>query len=63
MQLCENLRQDSSISHGASHATTKERYQYTISMDINNMLCKKDTVTHSESHATRAQWVVLESTE
>ena len=32
----QNLRWDCSISHGTSHATTKERCQYTTSVDINN---------------------------
>ena len=37
----QNLRRDSSISHGTSHATTKECYQYTTSVDINNTHYKK----------------------
>ena len=37
----QNLRRDSSISRGTSHATTKERYQYTTSIDINNTCYKK----------------------
>ena len=32
----QNLRRDGNISRGTSHATLKERYQYTTSMDINN---------------------------
>ena len=39
-----------------SYATTKDRYQYTASVDINNTHYKR-IVTHSESHATCAQWV------
>ena len=53
----QNLRRDGSISRGTSHATTTERYQYTTSVDINNTRYKKDTVTHSELHATCTQWV------
>ena len=39
-----------------ANQTTTERYQYTTSVDINNTRYKKekekkDTVTHSESHA------------
>ena len=45
----QNLRLNGSILHGSSHATTTERYQYTTSVDITRY--KKDTVTHSESHA------------
>ena len=29
------------MSRGTSHATTKERYQYTISVDIKNTLYKR----------------------
>ena len=29
------------VSCGTSHAATKERYQYTTSMDIKNMHCKR----------------------
>ena len=29
------------VSHGTSHATTKERYQYTTSVDINNTRYKR----------------------
>ena len=32
----QNLGQNGSILRGTSHATTKERYQYTTSVDINN---------------------------
>ena len=32
----QNLCRNGSISRGTSHATPKEHYQYTISMDINN---------------------------
>ena len=36
-----NLRRDGSISRGTSHATTKESYQYTASVDINNTRYKR----------------------
>ena len=44
------------VSRGTSHATTKECYQHTASVDIKNTRYKR-IVTHSESHATWAQWV------
>ena len=47
----QNLRRNGSISRGTSHAAATKRYQYTTSVDINNTRYKKDTVTHSESHA------------
>ena len=39
----QNLRRDgSSAPRGTSHATTtKERYQYTVSVDIKNTRCKR----------------------
>ena len=37
----QNLRPYGSISHGTSHATIKERYQYTTSGDINNTCYKR----------------------
>ena len=37
----QNLRRNGSISRGTSHATTKERYQYTTSVDINNTRYKR----------------------
>ena len=37
----QNLLRNGSISRGTSHATTKERYQYTTSVDINNMRYKR----------------------
>ena len=39
------------ISRGTSHATSTERYQYTVSVDIHNTRYKR-IVTHSESHAS-----------
>ena len=49
----QNLHQDSSISLGTSHATTKEGYRYTTSVDIiiNNMHHKR-LVTYWESQIT-----------
>ena len=46
-----------------SYAATKERYQYTTSVDIKNTRYKKKKkkkkkgYTHSQSHTTCAQWV------
>ena len=37
----QNLHRNGSISDGTSHAAPKERYQYTTSMDINNMRYKR----------------------
>ena len=37
----QNLHWNGSISHGTSHATPKERYQYTTSVDINNTRYKQ----------------------
>ena len=37
----QNLRRNGSISRGTSHATPKERYQYTTSVDINNTRYKR----------------------
>ena len=37
----QNVPRDAAVSRGTSHATTKERYQYTISVDINNMRYKR----------------------
>ena len=53
------------VSHGTSNVTTKQCFQYTTSMEINKKRYKKykqnkrkkNTVTHSESHVTWAQWV------
>ena len=49
----QNLHQDSSISLDTSHATTKEGYRYTTSVDIiiNNMHHKR-LVTYWESQIT-----------
>ena len=37
----QNLPRNGSISRGTSHATPKERYQYTTSVDINNTRYKR----------------------
>ena len=37
----QNLLRDGSISRGTSHATTKERCQYTTSADIKNTRYKR----------------------
>ncbi len=37
----QNLRRNGSILRGTSHATTKERYQYTTSVHINNTRYKR----------------------
>ena len=61
----QNLRQDGSISRGTSHATTKERYQYTISMDINNTPYKwiqsliQNHMKHVRGESAREQRIVL----
>ena len=46
----QNLRQDDSISYGTSHATTKECYQYTTSVDINNMHYQKKIKSLIQNH-------------
>ena len=57
----QNLRRDGSISRGTSHATTKERYQYTTSVDINNKRCKRiqsliqNHMRHVRSECSRAE--------
>ena len=40
------------VSRGTSHVRTKQRWKYTILVNIQSVL----TVTHSESHAKRVQW-------
>ena len=37
----QNLLRNGSISRGTSHATPKQRYQYTTSVDINNTRYKR----------------------
>ena len=53
------LRQQQFHVAPAMHAATKERYRYTISVDIKTTRYKKNKVTHSESRATCAQRVCL----
>ena len=50
----QNLRRNGSISRGTSHATTKEHYQYTTSVDIKNTLYKK-LQSLIQNHMRRAQ--------
>ena len=56
-----NLRLNSSISRGTSHATTTERYQYITSVDINNTRYKKDTLI--QNHMLMCAVSLLESRE
>ena len=35
------------VSRGTSHATTKERYQYSTAVDINNTPCQKKGYSRS----------------
>ena len=59
------LRLDSSISHGTSHATTKQHDQHTTSVDINNMHYKmiqplfQNHVRHVHSESAQEQRTVL----
>ena len=61
----QNLRRDGSISRGTSHATTKERYQYTTSVDINNTRYKRiqsliqNHMRHVHSESAREQRITL----
>ena len=61
----QNLRRDGSISRGTSHATTKERYQYTTSVDIDNTRYKKtqslvqNHMRHMRSESAREQRTAL----
>ena len=51
------------VSGGTNQVTTKQHFNHTavtISVAFQNALCK-DTVTHSESHTTRAQCVCSEA--
>ena len=60
-----NLRWNGSISCGTSHATPKERYQYTISVDIKNTRYKRlqsfiqNHMQHVRSESAREQRIVL----
>ena len=61
----QNLLQNGSISRGTSHATTKERYQYTTSVDINNTRYKRmqsliqNHMQHVRSESAREQRTAL----
>ena len=61
----QNLRRNGSISHGTSHATTTERYQYTTSVDINNTRYKRiqslihNHMRHVRSESAREQRIAL----
>ena len=48
------------VSCGNSRVTTKQRCKYIIWVDIQHAPCKA-TVTHSQLHMTRAQWVCSEA--
>ena len=43
------------VSRGTSHVTTKQLCQYTILVDTVQNSLYEATVTHLESHATKAQ--------
>ena len=49
VECTQNLRRNSSISRGTSHAATKERYQYTTSVVINNA-CYKRLLSLIQNH-------------
>ena len=53
----ENLHQNGSISRGTSHATPKERYLYTTSVDINNTGYRKGYSDSFRITCQYAQWV------
>ena len=61
----QNLRRDGSISRGTSHATTKQHYQYTTSVDINNTRYKmlqsliQNHMRHVRSESAREQRIAL----
>ena len=61
----QNLRRNGSISYGTSHATPKERYQYTTSVDINNTRYKRiqsliqNYMRHVRSESAREQRIAL----
>ena len=61
----QKLCRDSSISRGTSHATTKERYQYTTSVNINNTRYKRiqsliqNHTRHVRSESAREQRIEL----
>jgi len=59
------MRRNGSISRGTSLATTKERYQYTTSVDINNTryerieLLIQNHMQHVRSESAREQRIAL----
>ena len=61
----QNLRRNGSIPRGTSHATTKERYQYTTSVDISNtryemlQLLIHNHMRHVRSESAREQSIAL----
>ena len=61
----QNLRRNGNISRGTSHATTKERYQYTTSVDINSTRYKRlqslipNHMRHVRSESAREQRIAL----
>ena len=61
----QNLRRNGSISRGTSHATTKERYQYTTFVDITNTRYKRlqsliqNLMRHVRSESAREQRIAL----
>ena len=61
----QNLRQNGSISGGTSHATTKERYQYTTPVDINDTRYERllsliqNHMRHVRSESAREQRIAL----
>ena len=61
----QTLRRDGSISRGTCHATTKERYQYTTSVDINDTRYKRiqsliqNHMRHVRSESAREQRITL----
>ena len=58
----KNVRWNGSISRGTSHATPEERYQYTISVDVNNT-CYKRIQSLIQNHMPMCAVSLLESRE
>ena len=61
----QNLGRDGSISRGTNRATTKEGYQYTTSVDTNNMRYKRiqsliqNHMRHVRIESAREQRIAL----
>ena len=61
----QNLRRNGSISRGTRSAATKECYQYTISVDINNTRYERiqsliqNHMRHVRSESAREQRIAL----